>query len=470
MWKQISFVTVAILTLAVLLAFVVTPAHLQDRDPRDYYPDGCTYDNNQWLRAPQAEEFVLTRLNQWRVALGVYPLQRNAQLDLIAAQQASFIAPNAPFGDDRFIAEGDFSAWHTDVLGQGIDSRLERNGWPVYDTGRIIGAEIAAYFPDVSGAINFWQTSSVHSTTVSRPGLREAGVYVMCWRGWLLQYVVMASRPNYVAVTYDPYSNALFLTDESSSFLLPNRGFRPDFVQIRDLGGNRLHEAEWLIWNEVVQLPPNAPDRLVIAFTDGVTVLETEIDINRDRTFPSQPTPTPIPTSTPTQMPTVGPSPTVFVPAPTLVPSPTPPPNNGDNYDIAIYYNEDYVTIVNESGRFANLQPMAIVSEILPPFSRGMSFFALPYIEDGGDLENFAPGACVQAFSRARYDGPGRNPTSCTNRVAWRSALRPGERFWLRPRFEITYGLQMIASCSGLQVRDARMVCGFDLPESAFDN
>jgi hypothetical protein len=292
----------------------------------------------------------------------------------------------------------------------------------------------------------------------------------MCWKGWLLQMVVMASRPNYVPVTYDPYTNSLFLGDESNSYLNPNSGFQPDFVQILDTGRNRLHAEEWLVWNEVLQLPENAPDRIILVFTDGVTLLETEIDINVDRTFPAQATPTPLPTITPTMLPTTGPTPTVFVPTPTLIPTVTPLPRDGNNYDVVIYYNEDFVSVVNESGRFANFRPLAITSNSLPPFSRSMTFFALPYVLGGGKLENFPPFYCVQAFSGARFTGPGKDPNTCVRRVSWRNALTPGERYWLRSSFEMTYGLEVVASCQGLQVRNSQSECGFDLPEGAFNS
>lgn len=462
-------IMMTLIILAIYPALTFVSVQAQDRDPRNYYPDGCVPSESGWQRAPEAEEYVLTRLNQWRVGVGLYPLSRNTRLDLVASQQATFISPYAPFEDERFHTVGDYSAWHTDVLGQSVRERLRRNGWPVYDNGQVIGAEIAAYFPDVSGALDFWQTSRVHNMTATRPGFREAGVYVMCWKRWLLTYVVLAARPDFVPVSYDPYSNALYLSDESRSFGLPNTGFKPDYIQILDMGGSRLHREEWLVWDDVVQLPANAPDRIQVLFTDGVTRLRTEIDINVNRTFPSQPTPTPIPTITPTPSPTEGPSPTpTLFPTATIVPSATPAARSGDDvYDITLYYNSQFISFVNESGTYLDLEALAVNSPHIPPFNRSMTFFAQPFVDGGGSLEFFPPNTCIQAFSRTRFDGPGVDPPTCLRRVAWRGALEPGERFWLHESFEVTYGLEVIASCPGLRVRNQDATCSFDLPDEA---
>ena len=419
-------------------------------------------------RAPEAEDFILTRLNQWRLALGLTPFSRNQQLDEIARQQANYMSRFAPFSDARFNQEGVFSVWHQDVIGRDILDRLKFSGWPANNRGAYIGSEIAAYYTSVSDAIGFWQNSQVHSRTTLTPGFREAGVTTLCWRGWLLTYVVFASQPQTLTATYDPYLNALFLGDESRSYLEPNTGFRPDFLQITDEFGNRIHEEEWLLWDDVIRLPVKPPGRFNVFATDGVTSLTLDVDINRDRTFPSQPTPTMTPTATPSPLPTAGPSPTRFVPTATLVPSPTPPPRNGDSYDMMIYYNVDYYAIVNESGQRVNLSPLTITSGGFPFFQRNFSYLAFPYIQNGGSIESFPIGGCVQGFSGERFDGPGSNPDTCTVQAAWRSALEPGERFWLRRSFEINYGLEIIASCPGLVIRQGTGVCGFDLPPLAF--
>ncbi|GAB4528321.1 MAG: hypothetical protein OHK0046_47080 [Anaerolineae bacterium] len=463
MLKKLRFPLLVMTVCIIALFIVVLPAQLQDIDPRNYYPEGCEsgQEDNLWRHAPEAETFMLTRLNQWRLAARVQPLQRNQRLDTVAERQAMYIAPNAPFSDPAYVEEGSFSIWHEDAIGSGVLDRLERNGWPLYDDGRVIGGEIAAYWPTVSASINFWQDSPIHNLTATLPGYREVGLRVLCWRGWLLSYVVFASQPDMLTATYDPYTNLLYLGDESRSYAGVNPGFRPDYLQIRDYFGNRLHNDEWLLWNRFIQLPEDSPDDIIITATDGVTTISIPVNIMINRTFPSQPTPTPSPTLTP--VPT-----RYFEPVevlPTMTPSATPDPANGSHFDVMIYYNEDYFTIVNESGEDANWEVMAIEAAEFPPFQRNIAYFAQFFVNSGGHLDEFPKDSCLQGFSLERFaNGPGPRPESCERLVAWRSALQPGERFWLRDHFSIIYNLEPIATCPGLVIRSDSLVCGFDLP------
>jgi hypothetical protein len=469
MWKRFRHVLIASMMLTMLCILGVIPAYVQDRDSRDYYPMNCDSDNDEWIQAPEAEEFVLTRLNQWRLSVGVSPLERNDLLNRVASQQLGYISQFAPFSLPPFGGVDNFRPWHLDATGGLVADRLERNGWPSYDTGLIIGSEIAAYYPDINQSINFWQRSPVHNSTATLSGLREVGIHVECWKGWLLTYVVMASRPQTLTVIYDPHTNALYFGDESRSYANYNIGFRPDFYQMQDMNGNRLHQADWLVWGPVVQLPPNAPNQMRIVFTDGVTSLTRDVDLNHDRIFPSQANPSATPTLTPSATATDGPSPTPRLSSATVTATSTPPAINGNNYDIVLYFNQGYITLVNETGQRVNLEPLAFHSFDFPVFEIGMPFLAQPFIDQGGDLSRFPANSCIQAFSSERFTGPGENPTSCLRRLAYRSALEPSERFWLRTNFQISFGLQTIASCQGLQVYSQNAVCGFDLPDFALE-
>jgi uncharacterized protein YkwD len=467
MKKSLSLSLGFVFSILLLCIVGAIPAYVQDSDSRNYYPPTCQGDSDEWVEAVEAEDYVLTRLNQWRLNVGVAPLERNSLLNRVAAQQLNYIRVNAPFSMPPFDDHENFRPWHTDVTGGTVLRRLERNGWPRLDNGVMVGSEIAAYYPTISQSINFWQRSPVHNRTATLGGFREVGIHTQCWHGWLLTYVVMASRPDTLTVAYDPHTNALYFGDESHSYSGDVLGFRPDFYQIQDLSGRRMHADEWLIWNDVIQVPPGSPQELRIIFTDGVTTITKDINLRTNRIFPSQSDPTATPTWTPTATSTVGPSPTAYIPTATFVPTTTPDALSGSNYDLVLYYNQNYITIVNETGQRINLEPLGFTSDDFPIFEIGMSFLAQPFIDRGGDINNFPPNSCVQAFSGARFTGPGEDPISCIRRVAYRNALEPSERFWLRPNFEITYGLQVIAGCPGLQVYVQESSCGFDLPDFA---
>jgi hypothetical protein len=470
MKTRLGFSLSLIFSLVLLCIVGAIPSYVQDADSRNYYPVICTGDSDEWVEAPEAEEYVLTRLNQWRLSVGVMPLERNDLLDRVAGQQLSYIRGFAPFDMAPFNNADDFRPWHTDVTGGTVLRRLERNGWPRFDNGVMVASEIAAYYPTISQSINFWQRSTVHNRTATLGGFREVGVRTQCWHGWLLTYVVMASRPDTLTVVFDPHTNALYFGDESRSYSGDVLGFRPDFYQIQDRSGRRMHADEWLIWNDVIQLPPASPQELRIIFTDGVTTITKEINLRENRIFPSQADPTATPTWTPTATSTLGPSPTAYVPTATFVPTTTPSSISSAGYDIVLYYNQNYITIVNESRQHVNLEPLGFTSDEFPIFEIGMSFLAQPFINLGGNIASFPPHSCVQAFSGARFTGPGEDPLTCVRRVAYRNALEPSERFWLRPNFEITYGLQVIAGCQGLQVYVQEAHCGFDLPDFALEH
>jgi hypothetical protein len=142
---------------------------------------------------------------------------------------------------------------------------------------------------------------------------------------------------------------------------------------------------------------------------------------------------------------------------------------NGNNYDVVLYYYLNFMSIVYVTGQDINLEPIAFRSQEFPPFELSFSFIAQPFVDRGGDLTRFPAHDCVQAFSGDRFAGPGRDPDTCMRRVAYRSALAPSERFWLRPNFDISYGLRVIAGCPGLQVYSQQAVCGFDLPDFALE-
>lgn len=443
-------------------------AQVFDSDPRNYYPETCTVDNPVWLHAPEAEELVITRINQWRLALGLSALARNEVLDRAAAQQTNYIRQFAPFQAERFNNKDDFSAWHNNSIGRGVTDRLRINGWRPVDRGVIVAGEIAGYFKDVSETMNFWQTSPDHRESATTPGFRELGVHTQCWKGWLLTFVVLASHPNRITVVYDPYTNALFLSNESNGYRGgQDGGFRPDFYRFEDLRGEPLHENEWLVWSDFVQLPSDAPPVFQMFFTDGVTQLRTRVDINANRAFPSQPTPTPSPTPSPTMTPTAGPSPTPRSAIATATLIPTLPPVNGTNFDVVLYYDRDYLTFINESGQALNWQPIYVVVSDFPVFEIGMDFFAEPFIRQGGNIRRFPANSCLQVFSRERYTGPGIDPETCVYRQAWRGNLPPAERFWLRPSFDIYFGYEYLATCRGWTFVDVLVDCGFDLPDRA---
>ncbi len=307
---RLSFAAVFISIALLLLA--VSQASMQQEGER--YP-----------RDVSVEDEILGELNRWRIRIGLDPLARNADLDFLAMEQARYMAPRIPF-----LGETEF---HLDQYGYGIVGRARLFGWPGYDIpSRLVISEIAAYFPDVAGSINFWQTSRIHNAAVTTAGFREAGVAVLRHRNWILTYVVMGGRPNVLPVTYDAGRNVLFLSRDRSLY---GDNFRPTRVRILDEFGERVHDQEWLVWSNRLLLPRGANGTITVIQTDGIRESRWTLNLYDSRVFPADPTPTPSNTPQPTRTPTpilvtATPTPVLPTPTPTATPNPwdipTPPP------------------------------------------------------------------------------------------------------------------------------------------------
>jgi uncharacterized protein YkwD len=396
-------------------------------------------------RDEAAELEVITELNFWRIRRGLSPLQRNPDLDYLAMLQAEYIAPNVPF-----TGEVDF---HTDQYGDGVFKRAELAGWPGYDTpDRVLVSEIAAYFPSVDGAINFWQHSAVHKASVETGGFRELGVAVLRYENWYISYVVLGGRPEVYPVLYDPTRGTLYLSIDRSVF---SDNYRPTRVQILDAAGNRLHNDEWLIWSDRMPLPQGASDVLTVIYSDGIREYKTSVNLYDARIFPSMPTPTP--SNTPTPAPTATPVLATSTPQPpTMTPTSTQPPANG-HFEVKLVYDNQSLTLINESSSALNLVPLTFVSQSIGLTRTGAWLGKYSKVS----LETFPSHYCMQAWSFEQSHIPPTLPEDCTVRASGRSVLKVGERFWLAGRFEVAYRNETIAVCYA----DTGQ-CAFDIPDN----
>ncbi len=423
-WRYLGLLAVVM----VLLSVVATmPTFVQD--------DGMPRDH-------EAEIETMSEINRWRIRRGLSPMARNADLDFLAMQQAQYMFDELPFTNTV-----DF---HTDQFGDGPATRARLFGWPGYDFNTFV-AEIAAYYPDVAGAMNFWQHSPVHSATATNPGYREMGIAVIQNGNWKLFYVVLGGRPGVLPVLYDPQRRTLFLSTDQSGFA--NFDFRPSRVRILDEGGNILHEDPWLVWDNRMRVPDGANNTITVIMTDGVLEYATTVDLYASRAFPSEPTP--VPTFTPVATATRDPRIATATPLPpTLTPSATPEPLR-DNYDVILTYNTDAITLRNKSGESLDMSPLVFVSPDIG--TAYTSSFMGAYYE--GELTSFPPNHCMQMWSFELDRSQPPLPRSCTFLASGRSILRPGDRFWIAGSFDVYYRTQLIASCEADLGR-----CEFDIP------
>jgi uncharacterized protein YkwD len=397
-----------------------------------------------FTRDPDAEIQVLTELNRWRIHRGLGPLMRNSDLDALAMQQATYKAPLVPF-----TGEIDF---HKDSWGDGVFKRAEFYGWPSYDNepNKVLVSEIAAYYPSVSGAISFWQHSTPHRKSVTTPGYREAGVAVLRKGNWLLSYVVLGGREDVLPVMYDPVRNLLYLSTDKSWFAHP---FRPLYVKILDDQGNRLHSEEWLVWRDRIPLPPNATDNITVVVSDGIQEITTQTNLYDARIYPADPLPTPKPA--PTARPSLNLVRSPVTPAPTQEPA-VPSVTIDGSFDVKMVYGDTSFSLINQSSRALDLSRLIIVSNTLN-FKRTADWLG-KYSKVA--LTDFPTHWCMQVWSYEVFTGPPGLPTGCSTLASGRSLLSAGDRFWLSSRFDVYYGLTLVATC-----RRGQKECGFDVPQ-----
>lgn len=406
--------------------------------------NGCAATNSRYyLRNIEAEREVMTRLNRWRMRATSDPLVRNTTLDAMAMDQGCRTIPDAPFWRAY-----DF---HTDDYGDGIAGRARAFGWQSYEfPDQVLASEIAAYYPDIDGLFSFWTTSPPHRAAATEQGFREVGVVVLQNEGWLLAYVVLAGRPDVLPVGYDASRRTLILTTDQSVYQ-QQTAFSPVRVRILNERREPLHAQPWLVWDRQIPLPANAGDNVIVIVSDGVTEIETMVNLNSSLIFPAVPTPTnqPTPTITPTLL-----QPTFTALPPTLTPIPS-PTAHGDLFDVVMLWDNTSLTIINQSGSPLNLLPLAVVAPDIA-LSRDGRWFGAYY---QGDLEALPAGYCLQAWSYALFAGPPDLPHECVMMASGRSNLAPGQRFWLTGSFNVTYWQQTIAVCQTSLGR-----CEFDLP------
>lgn len=418
-------------------------AATQDTDPPDE-----AIPTERLFHDRGAEIDVYTELNRWRMRRGRSPLQRNPQLDALALQQAWYVTQWLPFTE----SEVDF---HTDEWDDGVVRRAELSGWEAYGvSGAVFVAEIAAYYPNVAGVIGFWRGSDIHRASALNRGYREVGIGVIRNGNWILAYAVLGSRPNVLPVTYMPATNTLILTRDQSGFS-DALAFVPVRVQILNAYGERLHEDEWLVWEERIPLPAGATELLTVILSDRLTEIPVTVDLNAVNVLPADVVPTRTPTVTPFPTRTPPPvTPTIAPPTPT--PSMTPRPRAPiDGYDILLLYNNVALTFINQSDERLDVTPLVFSAQQTNTTITGrwLGFYAeVP-------LTAFPPNFCMQAWSFFLNPERPPLPDDCELLASGRSLLLPGDRFWLAVEFEVRYDGMLIATCYG---QDGQ--CAFDLP------
>lgn len=388
------------------------------------------------------EDLVLTEINRWRLSRNLVPFARHSVLDQLAENQAQYVMAFRWFTDGM-----DF---HQDAYGGGVVNRLSSAGWPSYEIdNHIIGGENAAFYVTVDGAINFWKGSRRHRENVENNTYREIGVAAYAFRNNILVYTVFASRPNTIPIVVDADRGWAYISLDNSYYA---DGFSPTYIGFYNDAGQRLHDQPWLVWSPRIRLPAGITENFVTLLTDGITTVRTDVDLNMSLLFPAETSPEDL-----QRVYSGEPVPTLIAlePLPTLPYEPTATPR-GDDYQIVMTYSSDSFFMRNNSGEFLDVRPLSIRGNDRTVTTQYLArYSSIP-------VSTLPPNACLQAYSLALEKSLPPAPRTCATVLSVRSAVRPSERFWLTPMFEVYWNEDKIASCYAQD-----LTCSFDLPANS---
>jgi uncharacterized protein YkwD len=403
-------------------------------------------------------------LNEWRLQIGLPPLVPNPILERMALDQAEYILslPNIPSG----------AAIHT---GRNGESPRQRALYPQYNwttfgaPEQLSLSEIASLRPNPSGAINFWKGSDIHNRTVSNATYREVGVAAVPYQLGFVYMVVVGSRPDVLTATADPRAGIIYLSTESYPRGQGTWIRTVNEVRVLSMTGAVL--SDWQTWQSSIPIPPNAGDRVVVAYRVSDKTVTTEVSLREsdillpqyENAWGAAAAPTAVPTRalfamTNTPVPTAGAiRPTLPVIAPTATPrvvqptaiaaqptrvvsSPTPVPVQptvapSTANQVTITYNSVILNIAVSGTNRVNVSDMVLQNSIRTVRVANLNVGFLP-----DPLTNLRAGVCITITVNSSVG----SPSSC--RFSSTTFVTQDRRFWAQD-FDVRIADRVVATC-----------------------
>ena len=236
---------------------------------------------------------VLGLLNAWRIEQNLWPLKVNPVFQMMALNQARYVAP-------KLATIQDESDYHRDAQGNMPQQRAAQApyNWPHYrNPSQIeVGENAAVGTPQF--AINFWKGSAIHRRAALSTGYREVGVAAVSSSQGELFIVDFGARPGILTVLVNQTSNTLFLSDERSLYAgLPFGGTQ---VRLFDAQGTALTDT--VPWAPMIALPEGSSGNILVLFTNGSFQALSTVNLASDMAVlsgGSQVATNPTPTATP---------------------------------------------------------------------------------------------------------------------------------------------------------------------------
>ncbi len=377
---------------------------------------------------------LASELNLWRVTSNLGPLLPNPTLEAMAAAQADYLIslPDIPQGGDI----------HTGAKGEDVRKRSQfpQFAWPTYGhPDRFSVTEIAG-IGSVRSSMNFWQTSSLHTRSVTNPLYREIGIAARQLKsGDLLFIVVMGARPDVLPAMADPEVDSLYLTTERTEWAGDWMG---QATRYRLLNTRHQPLQDWAPWETIVDLPEDAERSFFVEYEDASghraeneVLLYPRWSSLGASAVPAAVEPT---TAAPAGLVMAANTPAAPLVLPTAIPQPTLAPTTIPGAINLIYY-KGVLTVISTSAN-ADLSDLHFRGS-------GAQFDAVTWEQVVGGLNIGAlpQGHCLQVGLRSLGDfSP---PPGCNY---LRSIVTVGDdrQFWAGESFEVLVGDIIVASCA----------------------
>lgn len=421
---------------------------------------------------------TIARLNQWRMAEGLWPLKPNAMLTELAMGQVRYLLtlPTVPAG----------AAIHVGPRGEQPYVRARDAGWTTYGhPERVAVNEIAVYGTDLDYAINWWRRSQIHSDIIRNPGYREIGAAVVEDEDSFVFLVVLGSRPGVMPALFNPLDSALYLSNERYRWANGGTWLQDATrVGVYREDGTPLF-PDWQPWSNRLELPPILDTSVIVVYSDAAGKLAmSPVNLTRDwallpgsipsadsapivaaaptqaaasgqtsalpttTVVPAQPglpsvaATTPVPGALPTQLPI----PTATLPPPTIAPA------QGSAAELTLIYDRRSLTLVNTAAQAINLSGIDLVGT-----RHHLEAARWALVVPSVPLTEFPANNCLSVWS---WNDPNviPEPAGCTIRRAV-ITVSPESFFWAQGTFEVRVGNVAVATCQADAGR-----CTVDLP------
>lgn len=217
-----------------------------------------------------AEASIISRLNQWRVQEGLWPLRHSARLQEMAEAQVAFLGNGLQVG--QIPAVDDFHR------GPGGGLPMERAldfGWDYYNNpGQVAVDEIKFLGFDENAAVNFWIGSPIHNSIVTGEAFRDIGAAVTESPSGNVYIVILGGEPGVLPALLDPENGVLHLSTERYRFAPGDRIQEPTEVRVSPDG----ETGDFQPWALTVPLPDYATQGVFVTYSDGQQQVTTEVD------------------------------------------------------------------------------------------------------------------------------------------------------------------------------------------------